>query len=64
MVDDGFPCMAVNDDNWADCIQELIDNKEKRQYIGKEAYKFVIEKFDINKNIQIWANAYEEVLNS
>ena len=64
MVDDGFPCMVVNNDNWADCIQELIDNKEKRQYIGKEAYKFVTERFDINKNIQVWANAYEEVLNS
>ena len=64
MCDDGFSCMAVNDDNWADCIQELIDNKEKRQYIGKEAYKFAIEKFDINKNIQIRANAYEEILNS
>ena len=61
MMDDGFPAVGVSSGNWSESIQELIDNPEKRLRIGKEAQKYVVEKYDIKDNIHKWMDVYNNL---
>lgn len=61
MVDNGFPCVCAKNGNWAETIQEMVDDEEKRLDIGRRAYQYVIEKFDIKDNISRWMEVYESL---
>lgn len=61
MIDDGFPCVCVKDNDWASAIQELIDNDKKRIEIGQKAYEYVRSRYEIKENIHKWQEVYENL---
>ena len=52
----GFLCGSVEE--WVIVLQKLINDKELRQRIGKQAMKHVREHYDIEKNIEEYENLY------
>lgn len=61
MVDNGFPAVSVNNGNWADAIQGLIDNPEKRLEVGQKAHEFATSRYDIRRNVHSWMLAYSNL---
>jgi glycosyltransferase involved in cell wall biosynthesis len=55
--------MVIVTDNskWLEEIDRLIANPELRRKIGKEAKEYVLENYDIHKNIHLWEEAYESL---
>jgi len=60
--DTGF--LASTEDEWMDCIAELVENTVLRKHMAKNAYDYVYENFNIKKNCRIWEQAYMKCLNS
>jgi glycosyltransferase involved in cell wall biosynthesis len=56
--------MVVITDNtkWEETIEKFIQNKQMREDIGKRAKEYVLENYDINNKIQLWENAYRNLL--
>lgn len=50
--------MIIVKDNWIEEIEKLIKDKDKRIEMGKKAHEYVEEKYDIEKNIYKWKEAY------
>lgn len=46
------------ENNWEEEVEQLIANKGKRLLMGATAKQYVLDKYDINKNAQLWVNAY------
>jgi len=54
--------LLVNDDQWFQAMEQLVKDKELRLKLGKNAYDNVYENYNIDKEIHLWANAYEKLL--
>lgn len=50
--------IILDNSKWMDVLIPLIENKEKRQAMGKKAREYVIERYSISKNIHKWKEAY------
>ena len=53
--------LAITEDGWFDCLQRLILNKKLRHSMGRAARAEVEAKWDINKNVHRWLEAYLEL---
>ncbi len=59
---DGTNGILVKDNSkWSEAIMDLVNNKEKRREIGKNAKKYVIENYDIKKHAHKWSEAYNSL---
>jgi len=54
--------IAKNQDEWVACLSRLIEDKELRKTLGKNAYRQVKKKWDMAKHWQEWEKVYKEVL--
>lgn len=61
LADEGFPCVTVENGEWAEAVQELIDNREKRVWLGQEAYRYVKARYEIKDNIYKWKEVYDNL---
>lgn len=48
-------------DDWEEKVELLIQDKELRTAIGKNAKDYVLSKYDINKNKSLWTEAYKKI---
>ena len=48
--------------DWVKALTKLVENKELREQVGKNANKFVKENFNIEKNVDLWKDTYLEIL--
>lgn len=53
--------LIKDDKDWLEAIYSLVNDKEKRRAMGKEAYNYVLTNFNINNNYQKWAEAYQQL---
>ena len=51
--------LATND--WEEKTELLIQDKELRQAIGKNAKEYVLNKYNINNNAHLWREAYQKI---
>jgi glycosyltransferase involved in cell wall biosynthesis len=58
--DNGFLCNRAED--WYRNIKFLIDNPEKRKEMGEQAFKDVVEEYQIQSHISDYAEFFKEVL--
>lgn len=49
-------------EDWADVIEACVKNKEVLRERGQKAKQYVLEKYDINKQITKWETAYQSLL--
>lgn len=54
--------VVTENSKWDEVLDDLIKNKEKRIEMGKKAKEYVLERYDINKNIWRWEEAYKSIL--
>lgn len=59
--DNGIFIEDNNEEGWFEGISMLIEDKGLRDKFGKNAYKTVQERFDINTQYLQWLNTYEEL---
>lgn len=52
-----------NDYAWYSELKNLIENEEERKKIAEKGKVFVRENYNISKNVNLWFNAYSELLN-
>jgi len=52
---------ADTQQEWIDKISSLIENKEERKRLGKQAYKKVLKNFDIRTHIKDWQDFLENL---
>lgn len=64
-VQNGITGMLVDNSQtaWYTALKYLVDNKEERLRIAENGKKFVRENYDIAKNVNLWHQAYTEILN-
>lgn len=55
--------LVRNDDDWMPIIMDLINNKDKRLAIGKEAHRYVLENYNISDKYILWRDAFSKLLN-
>jgi glycosyltransferase involved in cell wall biosynthesis len=55
--------LANSRDQWEAQLDTLISNKPYRRRIGKNARKYVLANYNINKNAHLWKEAYEQLWN-
>lgn len=48
--------------DWYDAVRYLLDNEAERIRLGENAYNFVKENFDVDKNCVLWKNAFDSLL--
>jgi len=48
-------------DDWEEKVELLIQDKELRTAIGKNAKDYVLSKYDINNNAHLWREAYSKI---
>jgi glycosyltransferase involved in cell wall biosynthesis len=53
--------LIKDDKDWMKEIERLINNKSLRRKIGKNAHKYVLKNYDINKKYNLWADAYAKL---
>jgi glycosyltransferase involved in cell wall biosynthesis len=56
--------VIVNNEDWLPVVTELVENKKKRRDMGKKARKYVLKRYDINKNAHLWDKAYKSLWNA
>jgi glycosyltransferase involved in cell wall biosynthesis len=54
--------IAHTPEEWEASVLKLIDDKKLRREMGKKAYKYVLERYNIKKNAHLWKEAYEKLL--
>lgn len=56
--------MVIITDNkdWLSAIETMINDKDGRERMGKEAHDYVLENYDINKKGDLWTKAYSSLL--
>lgn len=54
--------IAKNEEDWYKYLKMLVENKELREKIGKNAYKDAIKNYSLEKHINLWINAYKSLL--
>ena len=58
--DEKYMKIVIGDD-WLDSVYELVNDKDKREKMGKEAKEYVLKNYDINKNAHLWIDAYKTI---
>lgn len=53
--------LCYNEDDWIKETLELIENKEKRISLGKQAREYVINNYNIKHNAYKWRDAYKTI---
>jgi len=53
--------LATDTASWIEQIEKLITDKDDRRKLGKDAYDYVLENYDINKKAHLWKEAYEKI---
>lgn len=59
--DDSFMDIVIDDSQWLDRINTLIEDKEARRILGKKAKEYVITKYNIKNYASKWKQAYEQI---
>jgi len=60
--DDAKHMIIVTDNNkWLSEIDKLVNDKNLRRKIGKEAKKYVLKNYDIDKKAYLWEEAYYKI---
>lgn len=54
--------LATDTASWIEQIEKLINDKEYRQRLGKEAHEYVLENYNISGKAYLWQEAYEKLL--
>lgn len=54
--------VPVTEDEWEQEIESLISSKEVRREMGKDARKYVLKNYNIQKTYKLWADAYKKIL--
>lgn len=57
--DTKYLLLADTQEQWIEQIEKLINDKELRQKMGKEAKEYVENAYSIEKNAHLWEEAYE-----
>ena len=61
---DGFNGIRIDDNNdWEKEIMRLVDDKELRRHMGKQAKKYVLKNYNIKDHKDKWVNAYKKLIN-
>lgn len=58
-----YVLLATDTESWIAQIEKLIANKELRHELGKKAHDYVSEKYSIENNAHLWADAYKSLMN-
>lgn len=53
--------VVVDNDKWYEEICKLIDDKKLRRAMGKQAKKYVLNNYSIDKNAHKWVDAYKKL---
>ncbi len=61
-LNNGLKGIKAEDTEWFEKISYLIENEQERKRLGEEAFDYVKEHYDIEKNVHRWAGFYDEVL--
>lgn len=54
--------ILVSDDGWFDAIEYLINDKQKRHYLARDANKFVKENWTYDNHVEKWEQALESTI--
>jgi len=54
--------IAKDEDEWYEMLSFLIENETERIEMGNKAYDDVYERFNLDKNIHQWVEAYESLM--
>lgn len=61
-LNNGLKGIKVEDAEWFEKISYLIEGEQERKRLGEEAFDYVKEHYDIEKNVHKWADCYKEVM--
>ena len=53
--------IVTDNSKWLEEVIPLIDNKELRREQGRKAREYVLDRYDIKKNIHLWTEAYDSL---
>jgi glycosyltransferase involved in cell wall biosynthesis len=59
--DSHYMMMAYTHEDWIKHIETLINDKELRLKMGREAKEYVLENYDIEKKSHLWEDAYSKL---
>ena len=59
--DEPYCVIAYDEKDWTEKTLDLIANTEKRDILISKAREYVLSKYDINKNISLWEQAYANI---
>jgi len=59
--DQKYMKIVMNNEGWVEAIEELINDKELRLKMGKEAREYVVENYNIEDKAILWERAYESI---
>lgn len=62
VIEDGKTGKLVGPDGWFDAMDELIQDRNKREQMGIDAFNEVHENHNANSKAYLWLNAYEQLL--
>ena len=51
-------------ESFAKKLEELINNKKLREKFGNNGYIFAKQNFDLNKNLKIYENFFNDTINN
>jgi glycosyltransferase involved in cell wall biosynthesis len=61
-IDSGVNGILIKDNkDWENAIESLINDKELRRKLGKNAKEYTLKHYDINNNAHKWVNAYQKL---
>jgi glycosyltransferase involved in cell wall biosynthesis len=60
-LNNGLKGILAEDTEWFEKISHLIENEQERKRLGEEAFDYVKEHYDIEKNVHRWAECYAEI---
>ncbi len=61
-LNNGLKGIKAEDTEWVEKISYLIEGEQERKRLGEEAFDYVKEHYDIEKNVYKWAECYKEVM--
>lgn len=63
-VINGETGLLVNnsDQSWYEALKKLVENENLRKDMAKKAKLFVRENYSMEKNVELWLNAYTEII--
>lgn len=55
--------LAKTEDEWVECLTDLIKDAEKRNKLKKNAYDLVYQEHNAEKQAYLWRDAYQSIIN-